>query len=762
MMTMMAAEQVTSDITFQNYEPLALHTGAAATLPQFFARPVKIATLTISLAGSSGNFDPFSLWRNVASVKEKLSRYGYFKGNMRVALVANGNPFQYGSLVVGLRSVPIDLSNSAAFDHPTIRTGVIWNSDPTTIGSAQLFQMPHVVLDPGAEADMIVTSPLMSTAQWLPLTTALPHAPTVMYYVCPDLANASGSAITPWVISIYASVESAEVAVPVIQAQSGEMKSAGVLQATATAIAGAAAAFKPIFPAWSTSIQAAALVGAKIAGILGLSRPLALDFDPVVATAFSTFAYATGGRVVAHGVGVDPLRSVAMGAQVAGYGSDDDTSLLKIASRWGLVGSFVIATTNVANDVLFSTWVHASNTPSTTIATVVNYLPTPYAYATLPFSTWGGGTHYRFVFNASNFHKGTVRIVYDPTGTATPASVSTADQSLLQTTVVHVNGTTTVDFEVPWSQPTLFVKTQAFSAVGSGGNGRLHVFLDTPLQCNGIAAPVYVRVMVRAAPDLRVGLPSLALANAYAPYLVAQSGTITAPVPKPFLVTYGETISDVSALARRLTYAGTTVLSAVQFASSNWEYNLWTLPAFMWLRDRTVTDANSFTMPWTFCSYFEALFMIQRGGHRMGLCTDSSFATTTSNINGSNYSITVSGANTIGNVGGNGYPFGAAVNTTRNGAYCFNSSCVGGTPATTGYGVYEIGPTHHGFFRVANCGINSGAYPPNGGTGTGSTFTIAMVSQLFDNATVSAQVYYGGADDYRLFVQDITPALLIL
>lgn len=323
---MQVAETIASDIATPSSEPLGLSPIDGAELKDFFARPTRVTTLTFSTAGVANSYDIFSFWRNMPAVKEKLSRYGYFKGDLVVNFVVNGNPYQYGAIVCALRPMPIDVSNASNFDWANNRTQ-LFLGPLTGVGSAQMYQLPHVVINPGAEANMEISAPLMSTAQWIPLIGSL-KPPIVLYTAVTSLANASGAAITPVTVSVYVHVRNAEVSMPVIQAQSGtrEQRRDGVLYGVASAARSLALSLEPLLPAYATPAAAIAKMGMDIAAKFGWSRPAAPEIDPAVVVE-NNLALAVGGRLALQHVGVDPLRAVAVDAATCGYGSDGETQL---------------------------------------------------------------------------------------------------------------------------------------------------------------------------------------------------------------------------------------------------------------------------------------------------------------------------------------------------------------------------------------------------------------------------------------------------
>jgi hypothetical protein len=364
---------------------------------------------------------------------------------------------------------------------------------------------------------------------------------------------------------------------------------------------------------------------------------------------------------------------------------------------------------------------------------------------------------YKFVIRASAFHKGSIRVMYDPTGLADNAAMSAADPSLVKTTVVSVNGVTETIFETPWSLPSLFVRTKEFAQAGVGGNGRLFVLVDTPLTCNGVAAPVRIDVFVRGARDFRWGPPTTKLINTYAPILYAQA--LSTQVSKPHLVTYGEKVDTITALCRRFSVGMLWDFSWTPEGTMGRPGLLTdTLPAFLPLRQWNLSNVQM-VLNNTYCSWFEAAFNCQRGGTRVALSRGYEARDYTSQFGADILQVLVGGGNSIVRLGNLADWDGVSTNPKPS-AWVFRDLLSTGVTPMGDAGIYEIYPSHHGFFRVANAGVTAGNYPPNSTTGSGSTFSVGTLLERSDPVFSLMTVAFAGADDYTLSSFDMCPAVV--
>jgi hypothetical protein len=144
-------------------------------------------------------------------------------------------------------------------------------------------------------------------------------------------------------------------------------------------------------------------------------------------------------------------------------------------------------------------------------------------FAATPFRYWRGTLKFRFQFVCSRYHKGRVKIVYDPTGT--PQSGS-AEYNTAYTTIVDISDKSDFEIAVGWGQRTPYrehflpgVDAQAtmwdnvpltLTTPNSDiGNGTLSVYVVNELTVpnSTINNDIEVNVFISAGDDFEVAVP---------------------------------------------------------------------------------------------------------------------------------------------------------------------------------------------------------------------------------------------------------------
>jgi hypothetical protein len=145
---------------------------------------------------------------------------------------------------------------------------------------------------------------------------------------------------------------------------------------------------------------------------------------------------------------------------------------------------------------------------------------TPSSFVGLLFDNWRGTIKYRIQICSSNFHKGRIKIVYDPYYQATN------EYNTNYTYIVDVAENKDFTVEVGWGSPYPWLRTStpgldpvpfSGSAFGSpssfSSNGVLSIFVVNELTTPNSPAAVKINVMVSCGDDIEFGAPSNRLTN---------------------------------------------------------------------------------------------------------------------------------------------------------------------------------------------------------------------------------------------------------
>lgn len=792
LVTFEAEDLQSSEVPDTIVHPMRMLPPGEADISRWLERPVRIATMAVTGAATTGSINAFGLWRNIATIKEKLNRYNLIRGTLCVRFVVNGNPYQYGSILGFMR--PRSLPDSSSFDWSGNAVALqLPPTDPN--GMSQIYQLPHVVIDPAASSSYELRCPIISPTGWLQLFRVYGYDPCQAGYFCSSLGNTSSGGVLPVTMQVWAWLEQSELTQPTLQASSGkvELRPEGVVQTTSTAVANAASLFRgfPSVGAFATTLEILARTTASAAKALGLSRPTAVDSVLQVSRQTAAYAFSTGGRFFGYRIGTDPLGGVAITADAAGYGADDDMHYRCFTDRWGYLGTATFATTNVLGDRLAAFVVQPCQTPYMTVAAARRPHPTPLGYLSVIHEYWGGGMVLKFRFYASPFHRGTVRLVYDPAATSA-VEISTLPTNVLMSKVVDISGITEVEFRVPWSKPELFMTTKLLSKAGNtdpdtvlndfpecvpsltsiyGGvnNGRLWVVVETPLTCNGVVAPVRFDVLVKGDEDFRLGRPCIGGVPMYKP-MYASSGTVAASAYK---LNFGESNESIAQLCKMMVPYMQWGVSDTNgtFPSSGMRTEVLCLPAYPPpVAVTTTEDTPAYRPSHTYTDWFEACYACQRGGYRYS--DEFSISPSSLTINFPPSAAVVCAGLTRTALrpaitgGAVSYTMGVSGDPgDENPAWANNYEprrYLGTPQACYGATIYQVEapPIYQDYFRVANAGPLLNEYVVGvSTTNEGPALLLSHTSQAGAAVFKLHNLASSGADDYSLHQFIMTPVM---
>jgi hypothetical protein len=211
--------------------------------------------------------------------------------------------------------------------------------------------------------------------------------------------------------------------------------------------------------AMATSIGAEAVSG--IARLFGWSRPAVIDdiqrYKPLPAGEFAT----TDSKDTVTKLTLTSKQELTVDPRTVGLSDVDEMSILGIASKESYIGRFYWDVNDTATTTLYT----AGVTPSfnSLISQVgppayKEVYPTAISFASSPFQYWSGSIKFRFKIVCSRFHRGRLRITFDPyynnTVSTLGANFNTAYQHVLD-----LAQTRDVSIEVPWAQAVPYLKT---------------------------------------------------------------------------------------------------------------------------------------------------------------------------------------------------------------------------------------------------------------------------------------------------------------
>jgi len=537
----------------------------SSDLASFLARPVRVASTVWSPSDPVGylstNFAVWTAFLNNASIKNKLSNYAFVRGNLKLKIVTNASPFLYGSLKVVYRPLH------------QFKGSTITSAFPSSL--VPYSQMPGVWITPAHSEGAEFTCPFIWPKSFA--RTALAAETNALgaidYIIYNALASANG-ATSSVTVQMYAWMEDVVLAGPTVGAvlQSDEY-GVGVVSAPASAVAAAASKLTktPVIGRFAKATEIGASAVSGIAKLFGYTNvPVIEDTKPYRNSPFPSLASAEIGYPHDK-LALDAKNELSIDPAIAGLGSEDELAISNFVQRESYLTGVNWPSSASPDTPLFTSVV----VPQLTFATgnVIDF--TPPALVANMFRNWRGDMIFRFKFIATAFHKGRVRISYDPQASALQTTGDTGP--FVTNKIIDLGAETDVEFRVPYQQalPWCYTlasnQTSLFSTSSTPTltlnetfhNGIISLKVLTALTGPTTTASVGVQVFVRGAENLEFANPSSSSPD-LTPFTVQSEeyydhgqpmgddmGSSTEAATHRALVNFGESVASLRTLMRR-------------------------------------------------------------------------------------------------------------------------------------------------------------------------------------------------------------------
>lgn len=522
-----------------------------AQLGSFLGRPIKIKEFQW-VPRSARLFETFNPWTEFftnSDVLEKINRYRNLRCNLRMKMLINGNSFYYGRALVSYNPYLIK-------DDVTLVRGFF---EQDIVGASQ---KPHFLLDPTTSQGGEMLLPFLWPENFLDITQPNWHANMgrVTIHDFDILRHANGGT-DPITVTVFVWAEDVVLSVPTTtQVQSGsadrvldefgfptyeeqasgrkkmgpmkkvnntrsndEFVKDGLISKPASAVANAANALSMI-PVISPYAKATAMVATRIgqiAKIFGYSRPQVLeDTKPYVPRYMGNLSNSDTPETLVK-LSLDSKNELTIDTRVMGLGGEDELAISAIAQRpsfWQQFDWTEAATT----DTLLASMLVTPALVRTLSASPVNEVhPTALAFASSPFSAWQGSIKFRFNVVCSEYHRGRLRIVYNPRTNNSGA----VPYNQVYSTTIDISEDRDFEYEVKWADirawnvvlgadaaPSyLTFNTAGTVAAGNSlDNGSLSVYVVNELATpSNVDASVKIQVWVSGGDDIAFAVPSV-------------------------------------------------------------------------------------------------------------------------------------------------------------------------------------------------------------------------------------------------------------
>jgi hypothetical protein len=557
-------------------------------LADFLRRPVRIAHVNWLEANGFGvpllETNPWFDFFNDARLKYKLHNYSFIRCTLKLKIVVNASPFYYGAAL-------------AAYAPLNTKFYSVFPPDGTTADYVvPMSQMPHIWLYPQNSEGGELSLPFLWNKNWLDLTVAqdFTNMGTLAIRVVAPLALASGTSGNGITVQVYAWAEDVElsgttVALSMQGGRRDEYDAGGTISGPASAIAKASGMLRkvPGIGRFATAAEIGASAVSKISSLFGFTNtpviepPSAVRDSPFPQMASAEISYPS------EKLSLDPKNELTVDPACLGLPSIDECDISYLVQKESYITTVDWTTANTLDTILFSTSVNPSKmlaVRSLANATVVFH--SPLSWLSVLFNHWKGDIILRFKVVASQYHKGRLRLTWDPNGTAAQnIYLDAASTTVTQTAIVDIGKDSDFEFRIPYNQALGWLRTSnGYSAgwstltsppwnVTKGiDNGAMTIRVLTRLTAPSDTSTVRLLVFARAAPDFEFANPG-SIPDNYSPFQV-QGGEmeistrrpdgdeptpLTAGVVKPMdpeknLVNFGECVTNLKSLMRRYNF----------------------------------------------------------------------------------------------------------------------------------------------------------------------------------------------------------------
>jgi len=558
----------------ESYDGISAMDGAEAIgLAQFLSRPVRIASYTwreSDAVGTTTTIKPWSLFFGDSRIKHKLNNFAFLQAKLKVKVLINASPFYYGATLGTYQPLQ-------SYTPSTIK------NDAGTRYFIPLSQRPHMWIYPQECKGDTMTLPFFYYKNWLNALslTDLENMGELKFINFTTLRSANGASGVGVSVQVYAWAEDIKVAGPTVglALQSGDEYGNGVISAPASAIASGAKWFEniPIIGRFATATRIGASAVSAIASLFGWTNvPVLSNTEPVRPSPFPRLA-ATDIGYPTEKLTLDSKNELTVDPSVLGLPAIDELAIGNLASRESYLTTAMWDDSDIVDDILFSSRVNPTLYDAESGFVARAYM-TPVCWVAQLFKHWRGDIIFRFKFVASPYHKGRVRISYDPSGTSGQNIVTDAtSQTVVMTQIVDLGVDSDIEIRVPYQQATAFQQVRnditssgiPFSTSGSPSwsynalfdNGFITMRVQTNLTGPVAGTSVPVLVFVRAAENFEVANPTdlqdattfnLQSGDVYGKPMPLIAGTSTKmPHPDLYLINFGENIKSLRKLMRR-------------------------------------------------------------------------------------------------------------------------------------------------------------------------------------------------------------------
>jgi hypothetical protein len=442
------------------------------SLGNFLSRPTLIDTFswsTSDLNGVKNTITPWSLFLNDTLIKKKIDNYAFLRARLHVKVLVNGTPFQYGALrtcyspLLGLVS-------------DKIRTNLV-STQPLLIPYSQ---QPGFFIQPQANAGGEIILPFFYHKNWLNITslTDVQQMGTLNYVIYSPLKVAVTGGTSTVTVRTYAWMTDVQLMASTssLSLQGKDEYGKGIVSAPATAVSAVANMLSkvPIIGPFARATEIGANAVASIATLFGYTNvPVISDvcaYHPMNAPMLASSHIGTPVQKLT----LDPKQELSIDPSPHGLGSEDELSMAYLIRKESLFATTSWSTADTAGFQLFNVRINPNLTGNITlnnasaVAVGKRVYDIPLSYVGRLFKHWRGDIIIRIKIVATKFHKGRLKISYDPVADISAIDVS---ENAVYTQILDIGETDDIEIVIPYHQATAWLRNnQSISDNFTQGN----------------------------------------------------------------------------------------------------------------------------------------------------------------------------------------------------------------------------------------------------------------------------------------------------
>lgn len=552
---------VTVGESYQQEQFTIADANMAATLANFMQRPVRIDSFTwqeTDPVGVTRTISPWSLFFNDPSIKYKLNNFSFISCNLKLKIIVNASPFYFGAMRACYQPLPIFKPSTVG----TVNTKTLINYS----------QQPGLWISPMTSEGGDMQLPFLFQKDYLSIQrlSDFTNMGTLRFVTYAALDSANGATGVGVSVQVYAWAEDVVLSGPSVGlALQSDEYGTGVVSRPASAVASIAGSLKgiPIIGKFATATEMGARAIGGIAKLFGFTNvPVISDTQPYRPSPFPQFASPELGYPTEK-LTLDAKNELSIDPSIVGTDSQDPLAIEAIASRETFLCSTIWNTTSPVDTPLFTSrvtpWLFDVNGTRNTAGCA--YYMSPMAAVAANFGHWRGDIIFRFRVVCSKYHKGRLRVSYDPVNAAVQTTGDTGPMTFNK--IVDLGDESEFEVRVPFHQALSWLQTDtvlssnhwttsttpALTSNTVATNGILSLKVLTLLTAPVVLSPVSVLVFVRAADNFELANPTSL--PQLSPFTVQSDeyvpGTVGQVDMSRYRINFGECVKSLRPLMRR-------------------------------------------------------------------------------------------------------------------------------------------------------------------------------------------------------------------